>query len=177
MAGPRQPIELVIANDRKHLTKAEIEERRQREVKPCTDDIAAPSYLTAKQKKTFYKIAQQLQKLNIMGETDTGALARYVTAQELYEEAVKDLRKLAKDRPSEEEKEDDLAGYYKNMDLYYTLLESATKRQDRYFKQAQTAAAALGLTISSRCRLVAPVIEEKPKENKFSKFGKAAGGK
>lgn len=177
MAGPRQPIELVIANDRKHLTKAEIEERRQREVKPCTDDITAPSYLTAKQKKTFYKIAKQLQKLNIMGETDTGALARYVTAQELYEEAVKDLRKLAKDRPSEEEKEDDLTGYYKNMDLYYTLLDSATKRQDRYFKQAQTAAAALGLTISSRCRLVAPVIEEKPKENKFAKFGKAAGGK
>ena len=112
-----------------------------------------------------------------MGETDTGALARYVTAQELYEEAVKDLRKLAKDRPSEEEKEDDLASYYKNIDLYYTLLDSATKRQDRYFKQAQTAAAALGLTISSRCRLVAPVIEEKPKENKFAKFGKAAGGK
>ena len=177
MAGPRQPIELVIANDRKHLTKAEIEERRQREVKPCTDDITAPSYLTAKQKKTFCKIAQQLQKLNIMGETDTGALARYVTAQDLYEEAVKELRKLAKDRPGEEEKEDDLASYYKNLDLYYTMLESATKRQDRYFKQAQTAAAALGLTISSRCRLVAPVIEEKPKENKFAKFGKAAGGK
>ena len=177
MAGPRQPIELVIANDRKHLTKAEIEERRQREVKPCTDDIAAPSYLTNKQKKEFYKIAKQLQKLNIMGETDTGALARYITAQGLYEEAVKDLRKLAKERPSEEEKEDDLAEYYKNVDLYYTLLESATKRQDRYFKQAQTAAAALGLTISSRCRLVAPVIEEKPKENKFAKFGKAAGGK
>lgn len=177
MAGPRQPIELVIANDRKHLTKAEIEERRQCEVKPCTEDITAPSYLTAKQKKTFNKIAQQLQKLNIMGETDTGALARYVTAQELYEEAVKELRKLSKDRPGEEEKEDDLASYYKNLDLYYTMLESATKRQDRYFKQAQTAAAALGLTISSRCRLVAPVIEEKPKENKFSKFGKAAGGK
>ena len=177
MAGPRQPIELVIANDRKHLTKAEIEERRQRELKPCTGEITAPSYLTPKQKKEFYKIAQQLQKLNIMGETDTGALARYVTAQELYEEAVKDLRKLAKDRPKEEEKEDDLAGYYKNIDLYYTTLDNATKRQDRYFKQAQTAAAALGLTISSRCRLVAPVIEEKPKENKFAKFGKAAGGK
>lgn len=177
MAGPRQPIELVVANDRKHLTKAEIEERRQRELKPCTDDITAPSYLTAKQKRTFNKIAQQLKKLNIMGETDTGALARYVTAQELYEEAVKDLRKLAKDRPSAEEKEDDQDNYYKRVALYYELLESATKRQDRYFKQAQTAAASLGLTISSRCRLVAPVAEEKPKENKFSKFGKAAGGK
>lgn len=177
MAGQRQPIELVIANDRKHLTKAEIEERRQRELKPCTDDITAPSYLTGKQKKEFYKIAAQLEKLKIMGETDAGALARYITAQEFYEQSVKDLRKLAKDRPTDEDKEDDPNSYYRNMDLYYTAMESATKRQDRYFKQAQTAAAALGLTISSRCRLVAPVVEEKPKENKFSKFGKAAGGK
>lgn len=177
MAGPRQPIELVIANDRKHLTKAEIEERRQRELKPCTDDITAPSYLTGKQKKDFYKIAQQLQKLKIMGETDVDALARYITAQGLYEQAVKDLRKLAKDRPKEEEKEDNPGSYYKNMDLYYTLMDSATQRQDRYFKQAQTAAAALGLTISSRCKLVAPVQDETPKENKFAKFGKAAGGK
>jgi P27 family predicted phage terminase small subunit len=177
MAGPRQPIELVIAKDKKHLTKAEIEERRQRELQPCTDEIAAPSYLTAKQKKEFNKIAAQLVKLKVMGETDCDTLARYVIAQEHYVQAVKDLRKLEKDRPKPEEKEDDPQKYYENLDLYYTMLDNATKRQDRYFKQAQTAAAALGLTISSRCRLVAPVIEEKPKENKFAKFGKAAGGK
>lgn len=177
MAGQRQPIELVIANERKHLTKAEIEERRQRELKPCTDDISAPSYLTAKQKKDFYKIAQQLQKLKIMGETDCDALARYITAQDLYEQAVKDLRKLAKEKPKKEDYEDNQKSYYLDLDLYHTALDNATKRQDRYFKQAQTAAAALGLTISSRCRLVAPVVEEKPKENKFSKFGKAASGK
>lgn len=176
MAGPRQPIGLVEAKGKKHLTKAEIEERRRVELKPCTDEIAAPSYLTAKQKKEFDKIAAQLEKLKIMGETDCDALARYITAQDLYEQAVKDMRKLAKDRPTKEQKEDDPKSYYENLDIYYTMLDNATKRQDRYFKQAQTAAAALGLTISSRCRLVAPVNEEKPKENKFSKFGKAAGG-
>lgn len=174
MAGPRQPIELVIANDRKHLTKSEIEERRQRELKPCTDDITAPKYLTGQQKKTFHKIAEQLKKLKIMGETDVDALARYITAQGLYEQAVKDLRQLAKDRPEKDDHPDD---YYDVLDIYYKSLDSATQRQDRYFKQAQTAAASLGLTISSRCKLVAPVQEETPKENKFSKFGKAAGGK
>lgn len=177
MAGPRQPIELVIANDKKHLTKAEIEERRQRELKPCTDEITAPSYLTQKQKEAFNKIAKQLEKLKIMGETDCDALARYITAQSLYEQSVKDLRKLAKDRPKKEDKEAGLKEYYESMDIYYTMLDNATKRQDRYFKQAQQAAGALGLTISSRCRLVAPVVEETPKENKFAKFGKAAGGK
>ena len=171
MAGPRQPIELVVANGRKHLTKAETEERRQRELQPCTDEIAAPSYLTAKQKKDFYKIAQQLQKLKIMGETDCDTLARYITAQGLYEQAVKDLRAVQKERPKGEDA--DVA----TMAKWAAMLEQLDKRQERYFNQAQKAAAALGLTISSRCRLVAPVAEEKPKENKFSKFGKAAGGK
>lgn len=170
MAGPRQPIELVLAKDKKHLTKAEIEDRMRRELKPCTDEITAPAYLTAKQKKDFYKIAEQLQKLKIMGETDCDTLARYITAQELYEQAVKDLRTVQKQRPKGEDANP------KALIEWAAMLEQLDKRQERYFKQAHTAAAALGLTISSRCRLVAPATEEKPKENKFSKFGKAAGG-
>ena len=170
MAGQRQPIELVLAKDRKHLTKAEIEDRLQRELKPCTDEITAPAYLTAKEKKEFYKIAEQLQKLRIMGETDCDTLARYITAQGLYEQAVKDLRTVQKQRPKGEDA--DAPALIK----WAAMLEQLDKRQERYFKQAHTAAAALGLTISSRCRLVAPVPEEKPKENKFAKFGKAAGG-
>lgn len=171
MAGARQPIELVVANGRKHLTKEETEERRQREIKPCADEIAAPSYLTAKQKKDFNKIASQLDKLKIMGETDCDTLARYITAQGFYEQAVKDLRAVQKERP----KGDDATTL--TMVKWATMLEQLDKRQERYFNQAQKAAAALGLTISSRCRLVAPVVEEKPKENKFSKFGKASGDK
>ena len=171
MAGQRQPIELVMAKNRKHLTKDEIAERQARELKPCTDEITAPAYLTKKEKDTFYKIAEQLQKLKIMGETDCDTLARYITAQGLYEQAVKDLRAVQKERPKGVDA--DLAA----MDKWAAMLEQLDKRQERYFKQAQTAAAALGLTISSRCRLVAPVVEEPPKENKFAKFGKAAGGK
>lgn len=170
MAGQRQPVELVIANGRKHLTKDEIAERQARELKPCTENIAAPAYLTAKQKKEFYKIAAQLEKLKIMGETDCDTLARYVTAQGLYEQAVKDLRAVQKQRPKGAD--EPLA-----LIKWAAMLEKLDARQERYFKQAQTAAGALGLTISSRCRLVAPVVEEKPKENKFSRFGKAAGGK
>lgn len=171
MAGPRQPIELVEFKGKKHLTKAEKEERHARELKPCTDEIAAPKYLTGPQKKDFYRIAAQLEKLKIMGETDCDTLARYITAQGLYEQAVKDLRAVQKARPKGADA--DAPGLIK----WANALEQLDKRQERYFNQAQKAAAALGLTISSRCRLVAPVVEEKPKENKFSKFGKAAGGK
>jgi P27 family predicted phage terminase small subunit len=153
----------------KHWTKEEIAERLSNEVQPCTDGIAAPSYLTKKQKTQFDNIAGQLQRIGIMGETDCDALARYITAQGLYEDAVKDLRKLQKERP----KNADVSSILKWTDLLLAL----DKRQDRYYKQAQSAAAALGLTISSRCKLAVPKTAEPPKTNKFAKFGggKAAG--
>lgn len=167
MAGQRQPIELVIANGKKNLTKQEIHDRLNSEVKPCTDEIAAPSYLTAAQKKTFNKIAAQLKKLNIMGETDCETLARYVTAQSLYEQAVKDLRALHKERP----KNADAA----QLVVWAEMLDRLDKRVDRYFKQATAAASKLGLSITDRCKLVVPSAPEKPKANKFSVFDKGAG--
>lgn len=171
MAGQRQPIGLVMANGKKHLTKAEIEARQSSEVQPCADGIVAPSFLTAKQRKEFDRLAGQLQKIKIMGETDCDTLARYVTAEDLYRAATKELRKLARERPKEKDFADDPGGYFKKLDLYYAMLDSATRRQDRYFKQASVVARDLGLTISSRCKLVVPVKEEQPKQNKFSAFG------
>lgn len=167
MAGPRQPIELVIANGKKNLTKKEIHDRLNSEVKPCTDEIAAPSYLTAAQKKQFDKIAGQLKKLGIMGETDVETLARYITAQGLYEQAVKDLRAIHKQRPKDADAD--------QLVIWADMLDSLDKRIDRYFKQATTAASKLGLTISDRCKLVVPVKDEAPKANKFSKFDRGAG--
>lgn len=167
MAGQRQPIELVIANGKKNLTKQEIHDRLNSEVKPCTDEIAAPSYLTAAQKKTFNKIAAQLEKLNIMGETDCETLARYVTAQSLYEQAVKDLRAIHKERPK---------GMDAGQMVYWSeMLDRLDKRVDRYFKQATTAASKLGLTITDRCKLVVPTKDDAPKANKFSVFDKRTG--
>ena len=154
MSGQRQPIELVIANGKKNLTKAEIQARRDSEIKPITDDITAPDFLTKRQKDDFYKIAEQLQKLKIMGETDVDALGRYIVANDFYVNAVKQMRKP-------EVKRDAFA------------FEAWSKIQERYFKQCRSCANDLGLTISSRCRLVVPATKEPPKkENKFSKFEK-----
>lgn len=169
MAGAKQPIELIIARGAKHLTRAEIEERRSSEVQPCTDGISAPSYLTAKQKKEFDKIAAQLQRIGIMGETDCDTLARYIVAQGFYEQAVKDLRQVQKDRPKDAPPE--------AIASWAMLLDQLDKRQDRYFKQAHAAASALGLTISSRCKLALPTEAEEPKQNKFAKFGAPISGK
>ncbi len=154
MARPRQPIELLEAKGKKNLTKAEIQERHDSEVKPIADNITAPDFLTKKQKDDFYKIAEQLQKLKIMGETDVDALGRYVVANDFYINAVKKMR-------SKEVKNDPV------------LFGSWAKIQERYFKQCRACASDLGLTISSRCRLVVPATKEPPKkENKFAKFEK-----
>ena len=170
MAGPRQPIELIIAKGNKHLTKEEIASRMAREVKPCADDLTPPTFLTAAQKRQFHKIAGQLEKIGIIGETDTDALARYITAQSFYEQATKDLRAAMKVKPDKSAED-----YYAQMELRANSIDAMGKLQDRYFKQAQTAAAGLGLTITSRCKLEVPVKEEAPKVNKFSRFGKAVG--
>lgn len=177
MAGPRQPIELVIAKGKKNLTKAEIEERRAREVAPATDEIEAPGYLTAAQKKHFVKLARQLEKIKIMGETDVDTLARYVVAELNYQAAVKEQRKLTKERPQEDDpKFPEPADYYRALELWYVAQEVADRRQERYFKQATALARDLGLTISSRCKLQVPTKNEPEKPvNKFAKFGKAAG--
>lgn len=156
MAGQRLPIEVVEARGSKHLTKAEIRERRERELKPITDNIIAPTFLTKKQKNEFYKISEQLEKLKIMGETDVDALARYIVANEFYINTVKQLRKP-------EVKNDPLA------------FEQWAKIQERYFKQCRASANDLGLSITSRCKLVVPKTDaDTPKENKFKKFEKGA---
>lgn len=157
---------MVIANGKKNLTKQEIHDRLNSEVKPCTDEIAAPSYLTAAQKKTFNKIAAQLEKLNIMGETDCETLARYVTAQSLYEQAVKDLRAIHKQRPKDMDVD--------TLVLWADMLDSLDKRIDRYFKQATAAASKLGLSITDRCKLVVPTKDKEPKKGgKFGEFEEA----
>lgn len=166
MARPREPISLIEAKGRKHLTKAEIAERQRTEVAPITDGITVPKYLTKKQKDQFNLIAEQLKKLGIMGETDVDALARYIIAQELYEQAVKDLRSIHSAKPKKMQPDE--------LSEWVELLESLDKRQDRYFKQATAAARDLGLTISSRCKLVMPVADEPHPVNKFAKFAKEA---
>lgn len=154
MSGQRQPIELILSKGDKHLTKSEIIERMSREVKPCTDNISPPGYLTKKQKSEFNRIADQLKKLKIMGETDVDALARYILSRDTYVKLTKQIQKKAI-------LEDPI------------LLDKYMKNQDRAFKQCHSAAKSLGLTIADRCRLVVPEIKtETAKINKFKKFEK-----
>ena len=154
MSGQRLPLAVVQARGSKHLTKAEIQDRINSEIEPITDNIIAPEYLTKKQKSEFYRLAEQLKKLKILGETDVDALARFIIANDFYIHAVKQLRK------SEIKNDPHKFAKWANI-------------QEKYFKQCRASANDLGLSISSRCKLVVPQPkEDKPKQNKFKKFEK-----
>jgi len=151
MARPRQPIELVLAKGKKNLTKAEIEQRRAQEVKVDFKNVTPPDYLPAKLRKDFEEIAKKLLAIGIMTELDEDCLARYLIAQSNY---LNYTKLLAKAMRSE------------NMDD----IIKAQRAQDVAFRQCQSAANALGLTISSRCKLVMPQVEVEQSKNKFDRF-------
>ena len=169
MAGygkQREPIDLIIAKVKKHLTKEEIAERKNSEIN--IDDyknVKAPSYLSKKQKNEFTEIATKLVDIGIMSELDEDCLARYLIAKDNYLKFTKLLNSAIKNKASKKYKEDAEMQRILSLDIEAYLIQ-----QDRAFKQCNTCADKLGLTISSRCRLQVPQAPEKPKENKFAKF-------
>lgn len=153
MARPREPVKLLEFKGKKHLTKEEIRQREADEVKPVPKGIKPPAYLSESQKKVFRKLAKQLSKLEIMGETDNDALARLVIAQERFEEANEIMNKV---------------DFFDDEKQYEVASRVYAKRLDELRKLASD----LGLTISSRCKLVVPKAPEKKTENKFSRFNR-----
>lgn len=151
MARPRQPVDLLLYKGKKNLTKKEIEERKAQEVKAPADKVRPPTYLPADLKREFKRIANELINIGIMTNLDIDALARFLIAKKLYLEVSKKLL----DNP-------ELA--ISDKDIVAT--------QDKLFKQARASASDLGLTISSRVKLVIPKNEDKPPETEAERrFG------
>lgn len=83
MAGQRQPTDLVVMKGKKHLTKAEIEARKNAEVVAPNDKVKPPAYLTPEQKKKFRKLSKELLEIKLIANVDCDALARLLIAQVL----------------------------------------------------------------------------------------------
>lgn len=169
MARPREPIDFVAAKGRKHLTEAEYEERKNAEVTAPADKIKPPAFLTKKEREKFEEIAEQLIGIKIMTNLDCDVLARYVQAESEYVKITKQLKKVKfsvdKEREASEEKQ--LAEQYGRYDYL-------CKIQNRLMKACNENARELGLTISSRCRLVIPKADDEKPQNKFLKHTKRA---
>lgn len=159
MAKPRQPIALIEYKGRKHLTKAEVAQRQAGEVHAPANNVKPPGYLSAKQKREFKKIAKVLLNIGIMSDLDCDALGRYVQSQEKYVQYDNMVNQI-------------IASMDDDLESNCELLEKYENLRDKALKQCRACASDLGLTISSRCKLVAPKVEEPVKENKFNRFVK-----
>jgi len=175
MAGrPREPVDLLIAKGKKHLTKDEIEERKEQEIEVPFVDIEPPEYLKGKKRiAEFNHYADMLLKIGIFTELDVDVLAQYILAKELYLTYTKQLEKVMSKANIVHKWAvvDELASKCDDsgtLEHLVALLEKLCRRQrgedattlmglqDKAFKQCMSCAKELGLTVTSRCKLVVP---------------------
>lgn len=171
MARPREPIDLIKAKGKKHLTKNEYEERKEQEVDVPFVDIEPPKYLKGKKRiEEFNHYAEMLLKIGIFTELDVDVLAKYIIAKELYLSYTKQLEKVISKNVIVKKWAmlSSIAMSGEDSDDLRELLETIIRRQrgddatvlmnlqDKAFKQCLACAKELGLTVTSRCKLVIP---------------------
>ena len=147
MPGPRQPTDVVKAKGRKHMTKAEEAQRRAGEVqveRPKT--VKVPKWVPEDLKKEFRALCRKLLAAGLYTDLDADTLGRYLVAQHQYILAAQEAEQALTRR--DQEGADDWG-----------------KIQERYFKQARNCANDMGLTVTSRCRLVVPDAPQKGEED------------
>ena len=137
MPRTKQPIDLLVAKGKSHMGKAEIEERKARELHVPFTDVHAPEYMSEKQQQEFNRIADMLLALNVFTELDEDCLARYVLEHELYLAQHNEVRKARRSGDSQRLKEAEI--------MY-----------DNTVRRIRGLASDLGLTPTSRCKLTIP---------------------
>lgn len=149
MPGPRQKLSVLEANGRKHLSKAEKAARAAREVElPKPAKMRVPRWLPEHLKADFRALAKELLAADMgAAQLDRDTVGRYLVAQHQFTAACR----MVQDALDHEDPD---------------LVNKWTKAQKSYFEQARACANDLGLTITSRCRLVAPETK-KQEENPF----------
>ena len=161
MAKNRQPIELIVLKGKKHLTKEEVEKREKTGVNIFLSIPEPPMYLCADGKRKFTEIAEELYRLELMSELDKDVLGFYV---ESYFKYLK-YQKMATSVIRRAEK-----ALIADRGKIYDELAKIENLRDKTVKQCRNLANDMGLTITSRCRLVVPRPPEQKKENKFERF-------
>ena len=138
MPGSRQPTDVVEARGLKHLSKAEVAKRRAGEVQvPRPKTVKVPKWIPESLKKDFRRLGKQLLACGLYTDLDADTLGRYLVAQHQYLIATSETEKALSKRDQE-------------------AADSWGRIQERYFKQARNCANDMGLTVTSRCRLVVP---------------------
>jgi P27 family predicted phage terminase small subunit len=155
MARPRKSIDVIVADGKKHLTKAEIEQRKAQEstIQPKNDNIKCPSWLDPLAKKEWKRIVNELIELGLLTNLDTTALAIYCDAYSKYLDASKSIQ------------EHGTTVSYTNASGNTNITVSPyVQVQTKYADLIRKCASDLGLTVSSRLKITVPKVEKEPDE-------------
>lgn len=178
MAGKRRPMDVnlsvVDGKSGKHWTKAEIEARKASEPKlPKPKALKPPTWLSDPAKKLFRNYAKQLLEFpaGIVSSLDTGTLARYCDCELSYGEASAQKSFWLEVSRRRLEALCDPDGVAtpgldrKQFELAYEESKSQidfwTGQMVKFEKMARSSATEMGMTVSSRCRLVVPKSDTK----------------
>lgn len=138
----KEPVNVLIEKGKKHLTKDEIKKRKDEELVNFSDNIAIPKSLDKKFHKEFLYYVEELKRLDIISNLDVEILEKYLIIKDLHNKCIKALS---------------TGDNFMDKDLVLI--------QDKYFKQLITLSRELGLTITSRCKLVVPKKDEENKKD------------
>lgn len=132
------PQNVIEMRDRSHQTKAEKAERHASEPKTeKVKQVRAPVWLPEHLREEFSKLGRELNEVGLLSKLDFDILARYLMSRDAWVAAhLKARDALDMDDAKE-------AGTWSRV-------------ARTYFDQCQQCASSMGLTISSRCRLVVP---------------------
>lgn len=173
MAGKRRPMEVNISvvegGKGKHWTKAEIESRKNSELKlPKPKALKPPAWLSDPAKKLFKSYAKQLLEfpVGVISALDVGTLARYCDCELAYGEASAQKSfwlEVSRRRLEMICVPDSIAASGQDMQKLELAYEESKKQVDFWISQmrklekvARGCATEMGMTVSSRCRLVVP---------------------
>lgn len=138
MPGPRMTTDALKGRGKKHLSKKEEADRRAGEVSvPVADKAKPPKWLPEELKKAFRRLGKLLIQAGLYTELDADTLGRYLVAQDQWIQATQEASRYLSTKDQEK-------------------ADAWGKIQERYFKQARSCANDMGLTVTSRCRLVVP---------------------
>jgi P27 family predicted phage terminase small subunit len=161
---PKKPVDVLIADGKTHLTKAEINRRRQEEkaVKADAGKIVCPTWLTDQVARNIFKAAaKELKKLELLANLDVTTLAQYSEALARYRQVTKELKgqPLLVDKPTA----------YGDVKIHNPLLTLQLKLSEETRKYGDK----LGFTVGARLKLSATPNGKKPPKpaGKFDEFG------
>lgn len=163
MAQTKQPYQVILGNNnRRHLSKAEIQERKDSEIKVDSDKVKPPAYLSKELKKEFKKLADELLKVKLISNLDVDLLARYLILRQEFIEV------------SDKIQQEPIMTKYGESEIINGNYRHLITAQTKLTKEIRSAAMDLGLSLGARLKLVFPK-GEKPNDGKKSEGEKLFG--